>query len=219
MRRTRCENTRTRLASLAGQYETAVCSQLRRRPAAVAVSLSFIAVASASCSNADTPREGVGTAKQPLAADFAAYWRLDELSGTVTADSSGRGYSGQLGGGPTWATGHPGTNGGLSFDGVDDQVSFGDVLDMGTQDWTVSVWVKVDPSAPSYRTLIAKDEGWTGWDLFLDATGHLAARLSAAATTNVTATSLDPLPTGVWVHVAAVYDRSANLTLYSPSGA
>lgn len=145
--------------------------------------------------------------------DYAAYWRLDEQTGTTAADALGH-HAGELAGGPRWATGHPGTNGGLSFDGVDDQVSFGDVLDMGTQDWTVAAWVKVDPGAPGDRTLIAKDAGWIGWDLHTDATGRLAARLSAGATANVTAASLEPLPTGLWVHVAAVYDRSANLTLY-----
>jgi hypothetical protein len=154
------------------------------------------------------------------ATDHVAHWRLDELRGTTATDAADR-HAGQLAGAPMWTTGHPGTNGGLSFDGVDDHVSFGDVLDMGTHDWTVAAWVKVDPSAPNYGTLIAKDAGWIGWDLHTDATGRLAARLSAGATANVTATSLDPLPLGRWVHVAAVYDRSANLTLYvdgTPAG-
>ena len=207
---------------LAGECGTADCNRLPCYPAAVSGSLALLAaVASATCNNAGGPGEGIAATEQALTTDYAAYWRLDELSGMTAADALGH-YAGQLAGGPAWTTGHPGTDGGLSFDGVDDQVSLGDVLDMGVQDWTVAAWVKVDPSATSYRTLIAKDEGWIGWDLHTDATGHLAARLSAGAMANVTATSPDPLPTGVWVHVAAVYDRSANLTLYvngTPGGA
>jgi hypothetical protein len=183
-----------------------------RCPATISGSLAVLAaIACATRGNAERPDTDIN-ATNP-ATDYAAYWQLDELAGATATDALGR-HAGQLAGEPTWATGHPGTNGGLSFDGVDDQVSFGDVLDMGTQDWTVAAWIKVDPSAPNYRTLIAKDAGWIGWDLHTDATGRLAARLSAGATANVIATSLEPLPTGTWVHVAAVYDRSANLTLY-----
>src|SRR5262249_28622096 len=110
------QKTRTRRAALAGERETAVCGQLRRSAAAVATPMTCMAAfASASCSNADRPREGIAAAKQALGTDFAAYWRLDELSGTIAADSSGRGYTGQLAGGPAWTTGHPGTDGGLSF--------------------------------------------------------------------------------------------------------
>src|SRR5262245_7682810 len=112
MRRTRCENMRTRVASRAGECETSVCGEFRRCPA-VAGSLALLAAfASASCSNADSPREGAGTATRSVAVDVAAYWRLDELSGTVAGDSSGGGYTGQLAGAPTWTTGHPGTDGG-----------------------------------------------------------------------------------------------------------
>src|SRR5262249_14673363 len=134
------------------------------------------AVACAAPSNTEGPGANIGAANP--ATDYAAYWRLDDMSGATAADAVGH-ATGQLAGDPVWTTGHPGTDGGLSFDGVDDQVSFGDVLDMGTQDWTVAAWIKVDPSAANYRTLIAKDAGWIGWDLHTDATGHLAARLSA----------------------------------------
>lgn len=211
MRITRtCENTRRTVDWLA--RGSADSNLLPRCPAAISGSLALLAAfACATCSNAERPGADIAGTKQ--ATDHAAYWRLDELAGSTAADASGH-HAGQLAGEPTWVAGHPGTGGGLSFDGIDDQVSFGDVLDMGTQDWTVAAWIKVDPSAPTYRTLVAKDTGWIGWGLHTDATGRLAARLSAGPTINVMATSLEPLPTGSWVHVAAVYDRSANLTLY-----
>jgi len=60
-------------------------------------------------------------------------------SGTAWADLSGNGNNGTLVNGPVF----DGTNmGSISFDGVDDWTSFGNILNMGTSNFTISAWVK-----------------------------------------------------------------------------
>jgi hypothetical protein len=49
------------------------------------------------------------------------WWKLDETSGTIAADSSGNKYHGTLVNGPTWAAGQIG--GALQFDGTNDYVN------------------------------------------------------------------------------------------------
>ena len=39
-------------------------------------------------------------------ADLLVHWRLDEDSGTITADTSGNGRDGTFTGDPQWVTGH-----------------------------------------------------------------------------------------------------------------
>ena len=55
-------------------------------------------------------------------AHLLVHWRLDEGSGTITADTSGNGRDGTFTGDPRWVTGHN-NPGALHFDGVDDFVS------------------------------------------------------------------------------------------------
>jgi hypothetical protein len=57
-----------------------------------------------------------------LARGAAAFWKLDETSGTTAIDSSGNGYGGTLTNGPTWHSSGK-YNGSLSFDGSNDYVS------------------------------------------------------------------------------------------------
>lgn len=73
------------------------------------------------------------------------YWKFDEGVGTTAYDSSGNGFNGTLGSGnsaPSWTTGKIGK--GLSFDGSNDSVSVADNnnLRFGTNDFTISSWIK-----------------------------------------------------------------------------
>jgi len=44
----------------------------------------------------------IGPGGEPVAGCLAAYWKLDETSGTMAADSSGSNCNGTLSGGPVW---------------------------------------------------------------------------------------------------------------------
>lgn len=69
---------------------------------------------------------------------LVGWWKFDETSGTVAADSSGNGNNGTLIGNPTWVAGKIG--GALSFDGA------GDYMEVSSRKWnienvaTVSLW-------------------------------------------------------------------------------
>ena len=54
-------------------------------------------------------------------ADLIGWWTFDEGTGTVAADSSGKGHTGTLQGNPEWVEGKRGSSA-LSFDGVNDIV-------------------------------------------------------------------------------------------------
>lgn len=90
-------------------------------------------------------------ADQPL-----AYWRLGEPPGsTVAADSSGYGRSGTYSGPTLGVTGAPNArpDTAASFDGLNDEVSMGDMLDFsGSAAFSLEAWV----SQPAARTIISK---------------------------------------------------------------
>jgi hypothetical protein len=68
-------------------------------------------------------------------------------SGTNWADLSSSGNNGTLTNGPTYSSSNGGT---IVFDGTDDVVSFGNILNMGLNSWTLSCWVKFNSgSVPS----------------------------------------------------------------------
>jgi hypothetical protein len=81
-----------------------------------------------------------------LTTGLTGYWKLDEGSGTTTADSSGNGNTGTIAGTPSsWSTGFPAaqfTNPfSLALDGTDDQVAVGVTnFNMLDQSRTVSLW-------------------------------------------------------------------------------
>ena len=71
---------------------------------------------------------------------LAAY-DFDAGTGATLADRSGNNHPGTLVNGPVWTTGQ--YNGALSFDGVNDYVTFGDLAQADSLTAiTVSAWVK-----------------------------------------------------------------------------
>ena len=64
------------------------------------------------------------------------YWSFDEGRGTTASDSSGNGNDGTLVNGPIWTSGE--IAGALSFDGVDDYVSF---ASQAQSTISISAWV------------------------------------------------------------------------------
>jgi hypothetical protein len=84
---------------------------------------------------------------------LVAWWKLDGTSpdtATTAADSSGNGHDGTLTNGPAWTTGR--IDGGLSFDGNNDEVTLGDWF--GYQTFTISMWLKPGSSQNDNATII-----------------------------------------------------------------
>ena len=92
----------------------------------------------------------VGSSQEFQDADdgLVGYWKMDEASWDGTAgevvDSSGNGNNGTAVGGATKANTTSTAKFGMagSFDGTDDYVDAGNVLNMGTSDFTISFWMK-----------------------------------------------------------------------------
>ena len=163
--------------------------------------------------------------KNSLLLNLVSEWRLDENTGTTTADSWSGGNAGTLTGTtlPVWKTGNDCVNGScLQFDGVDDFVYFGtnSNLSMGLGDATVSFWVKFDNAIPlaneglascggggtaaGYRLqrLVTTSQLWCG---FTDGTiSYISAFLSPPGS----------LTSNTWYNIVVVFDRDSVVQAY-----
>ncbi len=161
-----------------------------------------------------------------------AWYKLDECTGTDIHDSSENalhgtlevGASGQTATGDCatnantpWYNGSDGKyNASLNFDGTDDYVDLGDVLDMTSSFSTVG-WVKYADLA-SEAPIINKLGGVGARDWALgNEGGATGMRITISPdNTNVVTRYADyTLVVGEWVHVAGVYDANAQtLNIY-----
>src|SRR4030042_6670450 len=72
-------------------------------------------------------------------AALVAYYKLDEVSGTVAADSSGNGYDGIVGGDPNWIADQG--RGVLYFNGNDSITLPADRMGMTSEEGSVAFWL------------------------------------------------------------------------------
>jgi len=95
-----------------------------------------------------------GAARADLLTDLEGYWRLDEASGLVAADSSTHGSDGNLTGDPVWQPGTGVLNGSLNFDASGDVVTVpwdgGAGIDILNKSFSVSFWTKRDGTGAEY---------------------------------------------------------------------
>ena len=90
----------------------------------------------------------------------------------------------------------------IAFDGTDDYLDSGDVLDL-TASFTISAWI--NKSADEGSIVSKRDNGFTtGYDFNIDASGNLVMAWINAGTNSIT--SSIPIPNNVWHQVAVVYD-------------
>ena len=153
---------------------------------------------------------------QDITTGLVGHWKLDEVSGTTAADSVGSNDGTMQSG---LDAGNDNTAGiignALDFDDASDHyVDMGDVLNMGTNDWTIASWVKYQDTDGGF--MIAKDRGFQGgyasavtWD------EKFMCRFKEDAIADVRVeTAASYVQTNQWYHIACVYDRDGDLTLY-----
>ena len=135
-----------------------------------------------------------------------AHWKMDEMSGVSSQDSSGNGNTGTLGAGtarPTWAIGKYG--GALKFDGSNDYANSSGLTGFSSgESITYEAWIK-----PTYT------DGTQ--DIILDralqlrleiASTYFRAHIGTGSSWCLTSITGGTPTTGVWSHVAVTYNNS-----------
>ena len=161
----------------------------------------------------------------------AAYWKLDETSGTSAADSSGYANTSTVYGTANWVSGV--TGGALSLNGTNAYAKTSNVVSTQIDNITMSAWVKWSGSTSGHQVILNNGNNATsGYGVILDhgngdkltlLAGGIAVMSSQATLpvgqwTLVTATRSG----GTWslyVNGSAVAITNAGATPYTPSGA
>ena len=152
-----------------------------------------------------------------ITSNLISWWKFDDGSGTTAIDSSGNGHSGTLTNGPTWTAGNIG--GAISFDGVDDVISFGVMSStQGQSHMTWAFWVYATTFVGNNSFFVgngnpnmATEMAWavsnapTSWH---GTTRDIGMYVNSDLTNNDTAcfTSSQPLINAQWNHVVVVFD-------------
>jgi hypothetical protein len=140
------------------------------------------------------------------------YFKFDESAGSSAFDSSGSGLTGSLVNGPVWVSGRSGN--GLQFDGVNDYVRVGDVLDIYDR-ITLSVWIK--PATVSRdQDIVCKDwqTSYMGYEFGINSAGELMFRINPTSSSYAYRTSSGAgITTNTWQHVAVTFDGT-NVRFY-----
>ncbi len=142
-------------------------------------------------------------------------WLFDEGKGDITADASGNGNDGTLGGGPTWIDGVYGKA--LDFSGSSSYVDCGNAEALNVEVFSVSFWCYI-PSTQSWNHLISRGEhhgggnpGAVNWGVMMyDAQETI---LYEAYNDTVKPSISADTTTGEWHHVVATHD-GATMQLY-----
>ena len=139
------------------------------------------------------------------------YWSLDDGAGTTVTESINGIINGAFVDAPAWSTDTAFGSSlySLDFDGFNDYVNFGDILDVGVGSFTFSVWYKAD-AAGATQVLLVKGltSGHDGYEILLHL-GQLRFDLQGSGASAFNITTPEP-SAGVWHHVAGVLDRVTN---------
>lgn len=131
-------------------------------------------------------------------------------SGTTWNDLSGS-NQGTLTNGPLFSAGNGGS---IVFDGVDDVISFGNILNMGLASWTISCWVKFD-GASGLMGIIGKTSYRSNqgrYALYIDNTSLNA--FFQPLTNNLISTSIGPYLDNQFHNLVVTINRTSMMHFY-----
>ncbi len=97
------------------------------------------------------------------------------------------------------------------FDGTDDYITMGNVLNVTTGDFTVAGWVKTTSSDTHDSILSKRNNAGNGWTVQVSA-GVMRAILTDGAATTLSGNTL--INDNEWHFLVFIFDRDANLTMY-----
>ena len=101
----------------------------------------------------------------------------------------------------------------IRFDGVDDAITCGDVLDAGTSDFTIMAWCKTASAVATTPTILGKYNAATGDYRLRIASGAASFVFLTTAGTYVTSPTI-AVNDKCWHHIAATVSRAGSATLY-----
>lgn len=148
-----------------------------------------------------------------LTTDLVGWWKLDETTGTVAADSSGNGRNGTVTGAATWNAGDGFTfSGGTNSSG--NAITLPNNLLSGLEDVTVDFDVWVDPSLTSgnwFMYNLGNSATYPNGTGYLFTTNDSSNRLRSTIAENGFATEQSAsragrVPTGQWRHITYSID-------------
>lgn len=135
--------------------------------------------------------------------------------GVTISDLSGIGNTGILTNGPTYSSLNSGS---IVLDGTNDYITFGDKLDMGTDNFSFTAWFKLN-SLLGYQTIFSKSTATNvdnRYALYLN-NNKLQTFMQGNQGVNgpdVDITSAVTLVKNKWYFICAVYERANTLKLY-----
>jgi large repetitive protein len=147
-------------------------------------------------------------------ADVTGWWKLNETSGTVTADSSASGLNGT-------ATNVTWNGDSAAFNGTSSQILTAGPAVSTTGSFTVSAWAKLDAIPTDWKTVVSQDgNNVPGFEIHYERNSGKWAFTrhntdNAAGSDPVRAYSYAAPTLGAWTHLVGVYDASTkSISLY-----
>jgi hypothetical protein len=145
---------------------------------------------------------------------LVGWWNFDEGSGTAAADSSGYGNTGNLNGGMSWVAGK--INGALQGDGSSGYVQTGNINLTSASAVTVTAWVNRTYSSTNHVLFeFSNNSNNAGnkpaFGFYPDDAGDCgvaAIQADVSGNNGPTANCYTQPSSGVWHHLAAVYDMT-----------
>jgi len=136
-------------------------------------------------------------------------------TGAIWYDISGNGKNGTLTNGPIFGTANEGS---ISFDGINDCIDFGDVLDMGTKSYTINMWIKLNSNSSIYQTFLSKalaNQQNYRFAVGINNYNKLYAFLQGNTSgSDVTPSGTISLPLDTWFMATFIFDRSSSISIY-----
>ena len=146
------------------------------------------------------------------------YWTLNETTGTNAPDSSMNQNNGAVYGAATWVSGAgngidmgDGVRRCLSFDGLDDYVGMGDILDFERTDtYTLIAWIKTSAKSGAIIAKMNVANNYQGYDMIVEngtIEAYLVNNWGANDAIKVEASTI--VNDSLWHHIAVTYDGSS----------
>jgi hypothetical protein len=139
-----------------------------------------------------------------------AYWKMDENTESSIYDKMEGNHSGAITG-ASWSTGKSGSA--LTFDGVGNGVSFGDIMDMGTNDRSIVLWFKTT-DAGNQKILVSKGYSCTSNQFAIYLYGGNLIGLLDINNVDYIVSSNQAVNDGQWHHAALTISRNDKMSLY-----